>query len=337
MSVGAGGRSGTQAGATSDEQFQINLTTGEDEQCKDRQCTVLHRTGTIGDTRFYFFIFFRSFMFLSRTIILLQDFLLDRSRGKLGNELSSCGSKRRALDWPSENRLLSYHDHVWVIHVWFNHVLIPRLFDTTVVPPSIIPVPIRGPLESILISFIHHCYRRRCCRSWRSRPSLDLARDRTDKPHTVAHASKWLDHDDDANHGRILVRARIQGFGFMGKQCILDVRYVRRQFIVPVYVGIHSLYQKIFYRLRVMLEDESGVMEAIVWEAVRYFTSMIVEDFEPLHLLGDHTEIPERCIKRQWNVQIERVKSNMEFYARVQHAEVVSKKPLFLEAVSSSG
>ncbi|KAL3682015.1 hypothetical protein R1sor_000037 [Riccia sorocarpa] len=117
--------------------------------------------------------------------------------------------------------------------------------------------------------------------------------------HSVAVARKWLE-EVELKTGRevISVKGRIERFGHHG---------------TTMYAGYETLEE----------------LEATAWEATRYFTGMSAEEFEPIQLRGEHTEILERCIGRQWIVQISRVQTNRGPYARVERAEPVSKKELF--------
>ncbi|KAL3679336.1 hypothetical protein R1sor_022292 [Riccia sorocarpa] len=85
---------------------------------------------------------------------------------------------------------------------------------------------------------------------------------------------------------------------------------------------------KNFYRMRIFLEDETGALETTAWESARFITGMSLEDFEVVHLRGDQNDILNRCIGRQWMFQLTRIQSNRGPYARVEHAEAVSKKEL---------
>ncbi|KAL3682908.1 hypothetical protein R1sor_000930 [Riccia sorocarpa] len=86
---------------------------------------------------------------------------------------------------------------------------------------------------------------------------------------------------------------------------------------------------KNFYRMRIFLEDETGELETTAWEAARFITGVTAKEFEAVHVRGDHSDILNCCIGRQWIFQLTKIETNRGPYARVDHAEAVSKKELF--------
>ncbi|KAL3686108.1 hypothetical protein R1sor_004130 [Riccia sorocarpa] len=151
--------------------------------------------------------------------------------------------------------------------------------------------------------------------------------------HSVAVARKWLE-EVELKTGRevISVKGRIERFGHHGTAMYAGCPTCTKSIHSSQPCGHRYTRARNFYRLKIFLTDETlEELEATAWEATRYFTGMSAEDFEPIQLRGEHTEILKRCIGWQWILQISRVQTNRDRgpYAKVERAEPVSKKELF--------
>ncbi|KAL3692013.1 hypothetical protein R1sor_005664 [Riccia sorocarpa] len=149
--------------------------------------------------------------------------------------------------------------------------------------------------------------------------------------HSVAVAREWLE-EVELKTGRevISVKGRIERFGHHGTAIYAGCPTYTKSIHSSQPCGHRYTRARNFYRLKIFLTDETlEELEATAWEATRYFTGMSAEEFGPIQLRGKHTKILERCIGRQWILQISRVQTNRGPYARVERAEPVSKKELF--------
>ncbi|KAL3679257.1 hypothetical protein R1sor_022213 [Riccia sorocarpa] len=80
---------------------------------------------------------------------------------------------------------------------------------------------------------------------------------------------------------------------------------------------------------RPIWDDDTGELEATAWEVTRCFTGMPLDEFVAREMRDEEGEILERCIGRMWILRVSRAENPREVYARIEYAEVVSRKVLF--------
>ncbi|KAL3683287.1 hypothetical protein R1sor_001309 [Riccia sorocarpa] len=83
------------------------------------------------------------------------------------------------------------------------------------------------------------------------------------------------------------------------------------------------------WELKAYFEDGTGELEATAWEATRCFIGMPLDEFVAKEMCDDEAEILERCISRMWILRLGRSKNHRGIYARIEYADVVSRKVLF--------
>ncbi|KAL3701888.1 hypothetical protein R1sor_019910 [Riccia sorocarpa] len=71
-------------------------------------------------------------------------------------------------------------------------------------------------------------------------------------------------------------------------------------------------------------------LEATAWEATRCFTGMSLDRFVAREMRDEESTILDRCIGRTWIFRLSRSENHRGIYARIEYAEPVSRKSLFL-------
>ncbi|KAL3688188.1 hypothetical protein R1sor_014497 [Riccia sorocarpa] len=87
--------------------------------------------------------------------------------------------------------------------------------------------------------------------------------------------------------------------------------------------GVHGL--------KAYLEDDTAELETTAWEATRCFTRMSLDRFVAREMRDEESTILARCIGRTWIFRLSRSENHRGIYARIEYAEPVSRKSLFLD------
>ncbi|KAL3684767.1 hypothetical protein R1sor_002789 [Riccia sorocarpa] len=134
----------------------------------------------------------------------------------------------------------------------------------------------------------------------------------------------------DLRPAPVLVRTCISRFGLRGTATYLGCPICSRSIHSRDRCGHDISIPKSFYRLKAYLEDDTAELEATAWEATRCFTGMSLDRFVAREMRDEESTIVDRCIGRTWILRLSRSKNHRGIYARIEHAEPVSRKSLFL-------
>ncbi|KAL3696517.1 hypothetical protein R1sor_010593 [Riccia sorocarpa] len=135
----------------------------------------------------------------------------------------------------------------------------------------------------------------------------------------------------DRRPAAVVVRARISRFGFRGTTTYLGCPICSRSIHSRDRCGHEMSIPKSFYRLEAYLEDDTAELEATAWEATCCFTGMSLDRFVPREMRDEESTILARCIGRTWIFRLSRSENHRGIYARIEYAEPVSRKSLFLD------
>ncbi|KAL3682243.1 hypothetical protein R1sor_000265 [Riccia sorocarpa] len=137
---------------------------------------------------------------------------------------------------------------------------------------------------------------------------------------TLKETKVWLELKSGG--GCRVVRAWITRFGLRGTATYLGCPICLKSIYSCDRRSHDFSSPKTLYRLKAFLQDDSGELEATAWEATRCFTGMRLEEFVA-------REMRERCIGKMWILRLSRAENQRGVYARIEYAEVVSRKVLF--------
>ncbi|KAL3695879.1 hypothetical protein R1sor_009955 [Riccia sorocarpa] len=144
---------------------------------------------------------------------------------------------------------------------------------------------------------------------------------------TLKETKFWL--ESKSGGGCRVVRARITRFGFRGTATYLGCPVCLKSIYSRDRCSHDFSSPKSLYRLKALLQDDSGELEATAWEATRCFTGMRLEEFVAREMRDEESEILERCIDKMWILRLSRAENQRGVYARIEYAEAVSRKVLF--------
>ncbi|KAL3693470.1 hypothetical protein R1sor_007121 [Riccia sorocarpa] len=125
---------------------------------------------------------------------------------------------------------------------------------------------------------------------------------------TLKEAKVWL-QSKNAGASRV-VRARLSRIGLRGKATYVGCP-ICAKLIYARDRCVHDISSpKSFYRLKAILEDDTGELEATAWEATRCFTGMPLEEYVAKEMREEESEILDRCIGSTWIVRLGRAENH---------------------------
>ncbi|KAL3692984.1 hypothetical protein R1sor_006635 [Riccia sorocarpa] len=145
---------------------------------------------------------------------------------------------------------------------------------------------------------------------------------------TLKETKAWLEKKCGGSGCRV-VRARITRIGFRQTATYLECPVCLKLIYSRDHCSHDINNPKSLYRWKAFLQHNTGELEATAWEVTRCFTGMSLDEFVASEMRDEEVEILERCIGRMWILKLSRAENQRGVYARIEYAEVVSKKVLF--------